>query len=357
MRSPAGARSSPATTGSGPGGRDTLIALPGIAFYDGALDFGARILKTLARLERRGLLPNFLNPDGSGAYTAADPSLWYFWTIQQYLAAGGSLETVRREFWPAMLSIIRNFLAGTANGIAADADGLLRAGSAGQAVSWMDAQVGGRPIVARWGYLVELNALWYNALCFTQELAQTHFNETLEFLPSDYTVRARHAFVAKFWMPDGNGLFDSVNEFTADGSLRPNALLAASLPYTPLRPEQIRTVVQAVRRELLTPIGLRSLTPADLRYRGQCQGENWVRELAYHQGSVWPWFLPHFAEALFRAEGRTPATEKLFEPVLEAIDRHLREAGVGSISEVFDGDEPYTPRGAISLCRCFQCRQ
>ncbi|MFA4945775.1 MAG: amylo-alpha-1,6-glucosidase [Lentisphaeria bacterium] len=334
----------------GPWGRDTLIALPGIAFLNGEREFGAEILKSLARLEKEGLLPNFINPDGSTAYTAVDPSLWFFWAVQQYLAGGGSLETVRREFWPTMLAILRNFQRGTRSGLLVDVEnGLLRAGAPALAVTWMDAQVGGRPIVPRWGYMVEINALWYNALCFVEDLAHRHFRETLEgVLDSDASIRVRHAFVQKFWKTDGSGLYDFVNESTQDGSLRPNALLAVSLPHSPLSTEQQKVVLAGIRRELFTPFGLRSLTPADLRYRGVCQGESWVRELAYHQGSVWPWFLPHFAEALFRVEGRTPETEALFQPVIAAFVQHLRIGGVGSISEVFDGDEPHTQRGAIS---------
>jgi predicted glycogen debranching enzyme len=332
----------------GPWGRDTLIALPGLVFQSGDLELGVRILKAFAHFEKKGLLPNFINADGSGAYTAADPSLWFFWTVQQYLKFGGSLETVRREFWPTMLSILRHFIRGTENGIVVDLDGLVRAGSPATAVTWMDAQVGGRPIIPRWGYMVEINALWYNTVCFTLELARKKFSEYVEELDSDYGTRVQHAFVQKFWLADQKLLLDSANEYCSDSSLRPNVIFAVSLPYSPLNQAQQRAVVQAVRRELFTPYGLRSLTPNDMRYHGICQGENWVRELAYHQGSVWPWFLAHFAEALFRAEGRTKENKALFAGVVDAFEHHLHEAGVGSVSEVFDGDAPHLPRGAIS---------
>ncbi len=332
----------------GPWGRDTLLALPGVAFLRGELELGARILTGFARLEQRGLLPNFVNPDGTGAYTTADASLWFFWTVQQYLLAGGSLETVRRQFWPVMLSIIRHFRAGTDNGILVDSDGLLRAGHPAMSVTWMDAQVGGRPIIPRWGYVVELNALWYNAVSFTLELSRKKFNEYVEDLDSDFGTRLQHAFVRRFWQADRGLLLDTVNEYSSDASVRPNAIFAVSLPWSPLSKEQQQAVVQLVKRDLFTPYGLRSLSTGDMRYRGLCQGEHWVRELAYHQGSVWPWFLAHFAEALFRAEGRTRENRALFTGVTGAFEKHMREAGIGSVSEVFDGDAPHLPRGAIS---------
>ena len=331
----------------GPWGRDTLIALPGLAFLAGDREMGVRILKIMARFERRGLLPNFINPDGTAVYTAADSSLWFFWSVQQYLKAGGDLEVVRRDLWPTMLSILRNYQLGTDNGIMVDQEGLVRAGSPGAAVTWMDAQVGGRPVLPRWGYMVEINALWYNAVCFTFELKKK-FNEYIEELESDYDTRIRHAFVRKFWQPASRVLLDNINEFCTDSSVRPNQIFAVSLPNSPLNLAQQKAVVQTVRQELFTPFGLRSLSPQDMRYRGVCQGENWLRELAYHQGSVWPWLLAHYAEAVFRAEGRNKQTRAQFTPVLEAFCQHLSEAGIGSISEVFDGDSPHTPRGAIS---------
>lgn len=332
----------------GPWGRDTLLALPGLLFTSGQLELGAKILRAVAGSERKGLLPNFLNPDGTGAYTAADPALWFFWTVQQYVQAGGDLQVVRDEFWPTMLSIIRHYQRGTGNGIVADADGLIRAGTPATAVTWMDAQVGGRPIIARFGYMVEINTLWYNAISFALELARKTFSECIEDLDSDYVLTVKQAFVHKFWLADQKILLDTVNESAVDNSLRPNQLFAISLPYSPLSLPQQKAVLAVVKRELFTPRGLRSLGPHDIRYHPYCQGENWVRELAYHQGSVWPWFVAHFAEALLRIEGNTAASRSLLGTAVEAFAAHVREAGVGSVSEVFDGDPPHAPRGAIS---------
>ena len=334
----------------GPWGRDTIIALPGLTFLQPGADLarGVKILKAFVKYEKRGLLPNFINADGTGVYTAADTSLWFFWAVQQYLAAGGEHETVRRFFWPTMIAIIRNFMAGTDNGIAVDADGLLRAGTPSTTVTWMDSQVGGRPIIPRWGYMVEINALWYNALVFTLELAKKKFRENIEDMDSEYVTHVRFSFVRKFWDAENKRLLDTVNESSSDTSLRPNSLLAVSLPNSPLSVEQQKAVVKAVKAELFTPYGLRSLSPHDIRYRSSCQGENWVRELAYNQGSVWPWFLAHFAEALLKTEPKSRENPAIFNSIVAAFDAHILEGGIGSVSEVFDGDAPHAPRGSIA---------
>ncbi len=334
----------------GPWGRDSLIALPGLAFIRNRLDFGRQILQRWARLEWRGLLPNFINPDGTPAYTAADPALWFFWSVQQYLEAGGELETVERHFWPAMRSILEHYRRGTENQIsAASSTGLLRCGLPGMATTWMDSQIGGRPVVPRWGYVVEINALWYNAVCFGIELAG-RLNQPLPGLDPAFRERLKEAFVRTFWIEDLAILLDTANEFYQDVTVRPNQIFAVSLPYSPLTDEQQKSVVETVREELFTPRGLRTLTPNDLRYRPLCLGDHWVRELAYHQGAVRPWLLAHFADAWFRTHGENPAeTRALFQPVLESFAEHVRsEAGLGTISEIFDGDPPYTPRGAIA---------
>ncbi len=331
-----------------PWGRDTLISLPGLTFVLGDLPTGEEILRDAARMERHGLLPNFVNPDGTPAYTAADPALWLFWAVQQYLAHGGDPEWIHREIWPCLTSILRQYRAGTDNRIHADpADMLIWAGAPGVATTWMDARVGGRPVVPRWGFMVEINALWYNALCLARELGE-RFDAPIEWLDAEFCDRVREAFVAKFWVPDLELLLDTVNDYTADDTIRPNQLLAVSLPYSPLDPDRQRAVVELVHQELFTPCGLRSLTPRDIRYRPACHGDHWVRDLAYHQGSAWPWLLAHFGDAWFRVHGAVPAATRVFDSVIEFFTRHLHEAGLGSVSEIFDGDPPHTPRGAVA---------
>jgi len=332
----------------GPWGRDLLIALPGLAFIGGNPSHGQEVLQTFAAHEQQGLLPNFIHADGTCVYTAADPSLWFFWSVQQYMKYGGDLEVVRRQLWPVMKRIISAYQQGTENRIGCDSEGLLRAGAPGVAVSWMDVQLGSRPILARWGYMVELNALWYNALCYALELS-CQFDDHIPTLDTQACCRVRDGFISTFWDSEQQYLVDSVNEFAIDRSIRPNQLLAVSLPYSPLTPAQQHAVVELVYEDLFTPYGLRTLSPDDPRYHPNCQGANWYRELAYHQGSACFWLLAHFADACKRVYGKDQQRlHGIFAPVLAALSDHFWEAGIGSISEIFDGDPPHSGRGAIS---------
>ena len=331
-----------------PWGRDGLIGLPGLTFATGNRKVGEEILRDAVQLEHRGLLPNFVNADGTPAYTAADPALWLFWTVQQYLAFGGDIEWIRREMWPVLRTILEQYRTGTSNRIHADPEtGLISAGAPGMTTTWMDARIGGRPVVPRWGFMVELNALWYNALCCARELGD-RFNDPIKWLDDPLCANVREAFEARFWLADQETLLDTFNDFVADDTVRPNQVLAVSLPHSPLAPAKQRVVVELVHQELFTPRGLRSLTPRDIRYRSTCDGDHLVRDLAYHQGSVWPWLLAHFGDAWFRVHGRTPEATRIFDPVIESFIEHLDEAGLGSISEIFDGDPPHMPRGAIA---------
>ncbi|OPZ28813.1 MAG: Amylo-alpha-1,6-glucosidase [Lentisphaerae bacterium ADurb.BinA184] len=331
----------------GPWGRDTLIALPGLAFVTGRLDEGMAILEATVAKASKGMLPNFLNPDGTGAYTAADPALWLFWTVQQYLHFGGRLETVRDRLWPAMRDIITHYHDGTEAGIRARHDGLLTAGRPELAVTWMDASLHGRPIIQRWGLIVELNALWYNALCLSFELART-FKTPLPGLPPTLCDDVRRAFVETFWNPASHTLYDSVSGAFSDPSVRPNQIFALSLPHSPLDEQRQLEVLDSFEAEgLCTPYGIRTLSPLDPRYQGVCRGPEWARELAYQQGSVLPWILAHYADAVFRVFGRSEFTVARFDPAVRALADHLNEAGIGGLSEIFEGDPPHVPRGSI----------
>lgn len=329
-------------------GRDALIALPGICFVPGRLDQGLQALAAFGEMENKGLLPNFVGPDGSVAYNAADVSLWYFWTVQKYLEYGGDIEAVRDYCWPVMKRILTQYLAGTENRIHTDAHGLLAAGDVNSLVSWMDVRIGQRLVIRRWGYLVELNALWYNALCFALQLKK-RFKSPLRGISERFRDNVRSAFAQRFWLPGERMLADVVNGFYVDKSVRPNQLFALSLPYSPLSRPQQQGVLESIRNNLLvTDLGLRTLTPLDNRYQPICRGPQWIRELAYHQGSVRPWLIAHYADAVFRVEGKNGGTKAMFEPVLNAVGEHLAEAGLGGVSEIFEGDYPHAPQGAIS---------
>jgi len=329
-------------------GRDTLIALPGLAFCIGRIEEGVSILTELGSHEREGILPNFFSADGTPeAYNTVDSSLWYFRAIQEFHRITGDADRIRTSFWPVMKRIIGRFTACTRFGIGIDARGLLRAGEGGTALTWMDATVGGVPVTPRHGYAVEINALWYNALCFTRELA-TEFGDP-EWSFADRIPLLRRSFRETFWIPEGGYLGDVFNNGVLDRAVRPNQIFAVSLPFSPLDPAEQAGVVRTVREHLLTPCGLRTLSPADPSYRSRYRGNAAERDSAYHQGTVWPWLLGSFGEAALRvAEDREQEKESLRKHVRNFLQSHLVEAGIGSVSEVFDGDPPHRPGGCIA---------
>ena len=329
-------------------GRDTLISLPGLTFCSGRPEEGFDILSSLAEHEKDGLLPNcFSDHSREKSYNSVDATLWFFWAVQQALRYTGAFETVRARLWPVMKKMIRHFLSGTAMGVFMNDRGLLHAGHAGSNLTWMDATVAGRPVTPRWGCAVEINALWYNAVCLADGL--THrFGDRALFFP-ELIPRIRQAFQETFWMEEQGRLGDVYREGRLDEALRPNQILAVSLPHSPLDPDRWPSVVACVRRHLLTPCGLRTLSPEDPRYAGRYGGDSAARDGAYHQGTVWPWLLAHFGEALLKvAEDRGEAKGFLLDLVRSFLRRHWSEAGVGCVSEIFDGDPPQRPNGCIS---------
>ncbi len=327
-------------------GRDTFIAMRGLLLARGHLVQAADILLTWADMVSEGMLPNRL-PDGDGApeYNTVDASLWFVVVAHELIAAGGASRTVAQKLRAAALAILQGYTEGTRFGIAMDpADGLLRAGMPGVQLTWMDAKVDGRVITPRIGKPVEVQALWINALAIAGQWPD-----------GDRWVgpalRARDNFMARFADRRSGGLIDVLD---ADGepgrldrSVRPNQVLAAGgLPIPVLTPQLARGVVALVERELLTPLGLRTLSPADPAYRGHYAGGPVQRDEAYHQGTAWPWLLGPFVAAWLAAQGDTPETRAegraRFLPPLHA---HLHAAGLGHVSEVVDGDAPHAPGG------------
>ena len=223
-------------------------------------------------------------------------------------------------------------------------NGLLHAGNAATQLTWMDAMVNGSPVTPRHGYAVEINALWYNALCYAEELAD-RFDEPRLF-PADLTGRLRDAFVNLFWMPETGALADAFADGTLDRAIRPNQILAASLAYSPLDPLQKLAVVETVRRELLTPFGLRTLSPRNPAYRGRYEGDQETRDAAYHQGTVWPWLLGHYGEAFLNANTNRRQAAKVLLDGIEPLLAYAAEGpGLGQVPEIWDGDPPHRPHG------------
>lgn len=326
-------------------GRDTLIALPGLTFCAGRPEDGKAILAAVGEQERDGLIPNFFAPDPSQhAFNSVDASLWYVWAVQQMLAWTGDLQAVRDGGWPVIRRILQRMAAGTRHGIFMSQDGLLHAGNAATQLTWMDAAVHGVPVTPRHGYAVEINALWYNALRFADELAD-RFGEARLFRP-EIPDRLQAAFVQLFWMDDVQALADAFADGALDRTIRPNQILAASLPYSPLDTLQKLAVVDTVRRELLTPYGLRTLSPRHPAYRGRYEGDQATRDAAYHQGTVWPWLLGHYGEAVLNVSTNRRVTARLLLSDVEPLIAYAAEGpGLGQVPEIWDGDPPHRPHG------------
>jgi predicted glycogen debranching enzyme len=329
-------------------GRETMISLPGLCFHTGRLTEGIEILKEISRHEKDGFFPNFFSADGEpAAYNAVDPSLWYFWTVQELLTATRDKELIRDSFWPIMKKIIGAFIEGTVFETGIDHSGLLHAGNEKTALTWMDAVADNHPVTSRHGCPVEINALWYNALCFSRDLAE-EFDER-DLFDRDLVESLRSAFQKTFWNSDDNCLGDVFCDGVLDRSIRPNQIFAVSLPFSPLDEERQKAVVNVVRERLLTPFGLRTLCPCAAEYRGIYRGGPYERDNAYHQGTVWPWLLGAFGQAAIRtAEDPVEEKKSLRQFLRTFLEKHLPEAGIGSVSEVFDGNYPHSPGGCFA---------
>jgi len=324
-------------------GRDTMIALPGLTLATGRQDTARRILETFAQFVDQGMLPNVFPGRGETAeYNTADAALWYIEAWRAYVAASGDLASLRKHFG-VLEQIIQGYRDGTRYAIGMDDDGLVHCGEPGVQVTWMDARIGDWVVTPRIGKPVEINALWYNALCIMREFARR-----IGVSPSVYEAlsgRTRQGF-QRFCRSDGQGLYDVLDGSDETGGndarIRPNQVLAVSLTHSPLEFVQQQQVVTICSRELLTSFGLRSLAAFEYNYRGQYNGDVMARDSAYHQGPVWGWLLGHFVLAEFRLKRDVALAERR----LEAIQDHLADAGLGSISEIFEGDAPHRPRGA-----------
>jgi predicted glycogen debranching enzyme len=327
-------------------GRDTMIALPGLATVLGRFDIAAGILRTFAGYVDRGMLPNRFPDQGTAPeYNTADATLWLFQALSDYLAAKRDPE-LTRELAPVVKSIIHSHLQGTRYGIGVDpADGLLRAGEPGTQLTWMDAKHGDQVFTPRIGKPVEINALWLNALHVAARLADRVGDAEEKRSCEALLARAALSF-RRFWNPECNCLYDVIDVDGGSGSdaaIRPNQLFAVSLPYTALAADEMRAVVDVCARELLTSYGLRSLSPKDPRYIGHYRGDPLQRDSAYHQGTVWAWLLGPFARAHYRTHGDAALAQSFLNPFAE----HLESGCLGSISEIFEGDAPH------NACGCF----
>ena len=323
--------------------RDALAAFPGLFLATGRWAEGPALLDTFARHAHQGLLPNhFPEGDAPAAYNAVDAPLWFVRAVQAYHRATHDDESVRR-WLPVMRDIVDAYQHGTEHGIRMDSDGLIEAPAGERALTWMDAVVEGRPVTPRGGKPVEVQALWYNALQFLVEI-QLKWKEPTRGYDQLAQV-AQKSFNEKFWNADGNYLFDVVDGRHRDARVRPNALFALAFPYEVLEEKHFKPVLDTATRELLTPFGLRSLARTSPEYRAACVGGPADRDTAYHQGTVWPWLLGAYMTATVKAQGATEDTKAHLRGLLKPFLSHLTVAGLGQVSEIFDGDAPHAPRG------------
>jgi predicted glycogen debranching enzyme len=335
-------------------GRDTMIALPGLTLAVGRHDIAASVLRTFAQFVDQGMLPNRF-PDGGETpeYNTVDATLWYFVAVKEYLRITRDA-SLRAELYPVLKDIIAWHRRGTRFGIHMDeADALLFAGEAGVQLTWMDAKVGDWVVTPRIGKCVEINALWYHALTLMSRLATEERDNEAAGEFTRLASRVARSFNERFWNDAGAYLYDVIDgpEGEPDGqsrlrdaSLRPNQILAVSLTPTLLDPARARAVVEVCARELWTPMGLRSLAASDPQFAPIYQGGPRERDGAYHQGTVWSWLLGPFVSAHLQVHGDVAAARAF----ASGMAAHLREACVGQVSEIFDGDAPFRARGCYA---------
>lgn len=327
-------------------GRDTMIALPGLTFYAGRDQDGLDILKQAARNMKNGLIPNTYGADGvSHGYNSVDASLWYVWAVQQMMEhADNGRGLVKEFFWQSIRDIISAYSSGRAENVRLLDNGFLWAGTPDTQLTWMDATVNGRPVTPRWGCPVEINALWYNALVFEHKLAVMFGGQPLW----DKTLLAslKAEFQKCFWSEERGHLADVWRPEGADWSFRPNQIFAASLPEPVLDRPLAAEMCGRIRTTLLTPYGLRTLAPADPNYHSLYEGIPSERDSAYHQGTVWPWLLGAYTDALmYTMWDHDEAARHILNTIWPLCWKHLRDYGVGSIPEIYDAAPPSRANG------------
>ena len=332
-------------------GRDTMISLPGITLFSGQEKIFLAILKKYASQELNGVIPNFLGESKeTNAYNAVDVSLWFAWAIQQYYLKTKDSVAIKNFFWETLKNIFICYKKGTIYNIKMQGNGLLYSGSSDTNLTWMDAMVNNMPVIPRYGLVVEINALWFNMLCFLKELAQ-QFNDDIQEQLDPLVKSIPIAFVRIFWDEKLGYLKDFINDQQQSLAIRPNQIFAVSLPHSPIPHDIAKQVMKTVQAHLLTPYGLRTLSPQDSNYIGHYVGNSAARDMAYHNGTVWPWLLGHFADGLFKTTTKEEVL-KILSPCLDALSKQLKKedgnGGIGTIAEIFDGDHPHRPNGCIS---------
>lgn len=329
-------------------GRDTMISLMGLTLATNRPEIAKSILLEFSKHMSEGMLPNRFPDAGElPEYNTVDATLWYFEAVRAYLEKTKDYDFVRKNLYVKLAETVAWHLRGTRYQIHVDTDGLLYAGTGGVQLTWMDAKIGDLVITPRIGKPVEIQALWYNALKVMADLAERFGDKEDKSKYEAMATAAKQSFNQVFWNEAEQCLFDVVINGTRDGSVRPNQIFAVSLHHIMIKAEKARKVVEKVEAELLTPFGLRSLSPKDPQYCPVYKGSPFERDSAYHQGTVWAWLTGAFVDALRNVSVNGEETETKVREILSHYDDHLSEAGLGQISEIFDADPPFVP------CGCF----
>lgn len=331
-------------------GRDTFISLSGLCLVTGRLDIAWQVIASFAALVSEGMVPNrFPDTGEQPVYNTIDASLWFIHAIGRYLAVSRDEVRVRETAWPAVKQILDGYRRGTRYGISMDEDGLIMGGVSGAQLTWMDAKVGDWVVTPRHGKPVEIQALWVRALEVGETLARG-------FGEADYADRCRSdrskaiaSFRKRFWHKQGGYLYDVIDgPEGSDASLRPNQLYAISLVDELVPHDRAQQILRLVKEQLLTPVGLRTLSSTDSRYRARYEGGVLERDSAYHQGTVWPFLLGSFVTAWIKVYGKNATVLKQARSFLDGIDTHVKEACLGQVSEIFDAEAPHAPRGCYA---------
>ncbi len=332
-------------------GRDAMIALPGLTFHRSQPKVGLEILKTFGKYQKDGLIPNYICEDQNRcSYNSIDATFWYFWALQEYKKTGGTYKEIKTHFAETLRSILDIHINGTTPYTHLRFDGLLYTGNERTQLTWMDANSRGMPVTPRYGCPVEINALWYNALMFWIELCKKwKMTDPLTEQAKTITEKLKKNFVAKFWCKETDCLLDVYRDDFADASVRPNQIFAVSLPFTMLDKKKQKKVVEKVTKDLVTPYGLRTLSPTDKRFKPYYAGDQDTRDAAYHQGTVWPWLIGHYGDAYLKVakspkEGSAFLEEK-FTPLLKDFNKDF---GIAAIPEIYNGNPPHKANGCIS---------
>lgn len=330
-------------------GRDTMISLPGLTLSTGRFDDAKKIISAFAKSVSMGMLPNrFQDNNEPPEYNNVDGTLWYFIAVYKYLKATNDKDFVLNEILPVLKDIIDWHYKGTRFNIHADKDGLLYSGEVGQQLTWMDARIGTWVVTPRMGKPVEIQALWYNALKIFAELLTLNKQKKDAAQLNESAEYAKEQFNKLFWNAAKGYLYDNIDENgNAVDELRPNQLFAISLPFALIDDKKkVKSILSVIEKELYTPVGLRTLPQSDVHYVHQYGGDQWHRDSAYHEGTVWSWLLGAYVDAIMKLQA---AGYKLqAKKAIDNFSYHLNEGCIGSVSEIFDADAPHHPRGCVA---------